>query len=282
MPSIRETLIRAEQSLADLHNVDSRLEAELLLAESLGRQRSYLYTWPEKELSRQQLTMLDIFLARRVAGEPIAYMLGHREFWSLDLRVNPDVLIPRPETELLVELALAAFPAGTDIQAADLGTGSGAIAAALAHERPTWRIIATDLSAKALAVAQENFRRHGLKNIDGRHGYWFEALHRDERQQLIVSNPPYVEQTDPHLEQGDPRFEPRTALAAGPDGLDEIRQIVGQAPAHLQAGGRMMLEHGRLQGEAVRNLLLRAGFQDIRTHRDLAGHERVTEARKAG
>ncbi len=282
MGDIRTALHTARSKLAALPQADAALEAELLLAEAMAKPRVYLTAWPERALSTEERATFQSTLQRRLKGEPIAYILGHREFWSLDLQVNQHVLIPRPETELLVELALDAYPADTSILAADLGTGSGAIAAALARERPHWRIIATDLSDKALAVAQHNFRRHGFGRVECRQGHWCAALGMDERLQLIVSNPPYVEQADPHLEQGDPRFEPRTALAAGPDGLDDFRRITEQAPAHLQAGGRLMLEHGWNQGAAVRDLLLQAGFEDVRTHRDLAGQERASEGVLAG
>lgn len=282
MSDIRGALRSARARLASLVQGNAVLEAELLLAETLGKPRVFLTTWPETRLETGQLARFEGLLQRRLGGEPMAYILGHREFWSLDLRVSRDVLIPRPETELLVELALDAFDADTAIRVADLGTGSGAIAAALARERPKWRIVATDLSGAALDTARENFQRLGLTQVETRRGAWCEALGDGEQLQLLLSNPPYVADTDPHLERGDPRFEPRSALAAGPDGLDAIRCIVAQAPTHLSAGGGLMLEHGWDQGAAVRRLLQESGFVDVRTHRDLAGHERASTARLRG
>lgn len=273
---IRTALEGGSRALTDLPHSNPRLEAELLLAEVLGKDRSYLFTWPERELTRGQEKAFDGLLHRRLNGEPIAYILGHREFWSLDLMVTPDVLIPRPETELLVELALAAFPPVQSVAVADLGTGSGAVAAAIAHERPRWSVWATDVSPTALAVAKENFHRCGLDRVETRQGIWCAALPPQKRFEIIVSNPPYVPEGDPHLEQGDLPREPRSALAAGADGLEEIRLIVEQAPDHLVTGGVLLLEHGYDQGEQVRGLLQQNGFTEVRTRHDLAGLDRVS------
>ena len=279
MTRIHAALSHAAQALATLPHSEPKLEAELLLVEVLGKPRSYLFTWPDRELTPGQEQTFDGLLGRRLAGEPIAYILGHREFWSLDLLVTPDVLIPRPETELLVELALAAFPPQHFISVADLGTGSGAVAAAIAHERPSWSVWATDASAAALTLAKKNFHRCGLNRIEARQGIWCEALPRQLRFELIVSNPPYVREQDPHLNQGDLPREPRSALASGSDGLDDIRRIIAQAPDHLRKGGLLLLEHGFDQAEQVRALLQRAGFSDVGTHRDLAGLDRVSTGR---
>lgn len=276
MNQICTVLDRAALELAVLPHSDRRPEAELLLAEVLGKDRTYLFAWPERVLTPQQERAFRALLHRRLGGEPIAYILGHREFWSLQLQVTPAVLIPRPETELLVELALDAFPPRRPVAVADLGTGSGAVAAAIAHERPHWSVWATDVSAAALAVAKENFRRCGLDEIETRRGAWCAALPPTKRFDLIVGNPPYVAERDPHLERGDLPREPRSSLAAGPDGLDEIRRIVARAPSHLKVGGLLLLEHGFDQGKRIRALLRQSGFTKVRTRRDLADLDRVS------
>lgn len=217
-------------------------------------------------------------LEGRARGVPAAYLLGRREFWSLDLEVTPAVLVPRPETERLVELALRLVPASSALQLADLGTGSGAIALALARERPGCRIIATDVSAAALALAASNATRLGLRNVEFRRGHWCTPLGRD-RPALIVANPPYVGCRDPHLQGDGVRFEPRGALVAGEDGLDAIREITYCVPRHLPASGRLLLEHGAGQGEAMRGLLAARGFRDVVQYRDHAQQERVVCAR---
>jgi release factor glutamine methyltransferase len=273
---IRQTLITAAEGLKSLPHSSPRLEAELLLTAALGQARSYLLAWPNRPLSALQEQAFAELLRRRLAGEPIAYILGHREFWSLDLQITPDVLIPRPETELLVELALDAFPAKRTIAAADLGTGSGAVAAALAHERPRWQIFATDVSDAALSVAKNNFHHYGLNNVETYKGEWCTALPAKRKLDLIVANPPYVAERDPHLTQGDVQREPRSALIAGPCGLDAIRDIISQAPGHLSTDGLLLLEHGFDQGTATRALLKGAGFVQVQTYRDLAGLERVS------
>jgi len=214
-------------------------------------------------------------LARRVAGEPVAYLLGHRGFWTLDLAVSPATLIPRPETELLVELALARLPADTPLAVADLGTGSGAIALALASERPQVDVTATDLSAAALDMARGNAARNGLARVRFVQGAWFAPL-QGMRFDLIASNPPYIASNDPHLQQGDLRHEPATALASGIDGLDDLRLIVADAGAHLLPGGWLLIEHGWDQGAAIRALFEHAGFEQVYTERDLEQRDRVT------
>ena len=263
---------------ADLPDSPSaRLDAELLLAHVLGKPRSYLRTWPEHEPGAEQLAAFAALLERRRMGEPVAYLLGHQGFWSLDLEVAPHTLIPRPDTELLVETALQLAPA-TPQRVLDLGTGSGAIALALASERGGWQVIGVDRIAEAVALAERNRQRLKLGNAEFRQSSWFDGL-ASERFDLILSNPPYIAADDRHLGEGDVRFEPLSALVAGVDGLDDIRQIIAQAPRHLQAGGWLLLEHGYDQAEAVRELLAAAGFTAVDSRRDLGGHQRISLGR---
>jgi release factor glutamine methyltransferase len=275
-------LAEAAVQLAVRPDASPRLEAQALLAGCLKRPRSYLFAWPERILSTAQWRAFQALLQRRRDGEPLAYILGEREFWSLRLEVAPSTLIPRPETELLVELALQRGPAGATARVLELGTGSGAIAAALASERPGWGITATDNSHAALALAKRNFARLGLGNVRPLLGDWYAALPRGEHFDLILSNPPYVARDDPHLQQGDLPWEPRDALVAGPDGLDAIRVIGAGAPAHLAPGGWLLLEHGCEQGPAVRSILRDAGLCQVASERDLAGLERVSLGRAPG
>ncbi|MFY1051995.1 peptide chain release factor N(5)-glutamine methyltransferase [Ectopseudomonas khazarica] len=254
-----------------------RLDAELLLAAALGKPRSYLRTWPERELDADQLGLFRSHLQRRRQGEPVAYILGHQGFWSLDLEVAPHTLIPRPDTELLVESALALLPA-TPLAALDLGTGTGAIALALASERPGWQVTGVDRVEDAVALAERNRQRLQLGNVRFLHSHWFSAL-AGQRYGLILSNPPYIRADDRHLDQGDVRFEPSSALVAGADGLDDIRAIIQAAPQYLLAGGWLLLEHGFDQAEAVRELLATAGFSEAHSRRDLGGHERISLGR---
>jgi release factor glutamine methyltransferase len=251
-----------------------RLDAAILLAEALRKPRSYLYAWPEQPLTLEQVQRFTELLNRRLASEPLAYIIGRREFWSLELAVTPATLIPRSETELLVELALDRIPPDGAMRIADLGTGSGAIALAIARERPKTQVIATDNSAAALTVACLNARKLGIDNVEFCQGDWCTAL-PGEPLDVIVCNPPYVAMTDPHLQRGDLRFEPVAALVAGPDGLDAIRSITAQAMGHLQAGGWLLLEHGYNQGEQVVTLLRARGFTEVADYRDAAGIDRV-------
>ena len=269
------------QSLLDSADLPTsptaRLDAELLLAAVLGKPRSYLRTWPEHEPGAEQLAAFAALLERRRMGEPVAYILGHQGFWSLDLEVAPHTLIPRPDTELLVETALQLAPA-TPQRVLDLGTGSGAIALALASERCGWQVTGVDRIAEAVALAERNRQRLKLGNAEFRQSSWFDGL-AGERFGLILSNPPYIAADDRHLGEGDVRFEPLSALVAGVDGLDDIRQIIAQAPRHLQAGGWLLLEHGYDQAEAVRELLAAAGFTAVDSRRDLGGHQRISLGR---
>ena len=270
-------MVTIESLLSNVELPDSptpRLDAELLLAQALGKSRGYLHTWPEREPEAPQLERYQAALARRRSGEPVAYILGRQGFWSLDLDVASHTLIPRPDTELLVETALALLPA-TPLQVLDLGTGTGAIALALACERPAWQVTGVDRVAEAVALAQGNGTRLQLANARFAESCWFSAL-AGQRFQLIVSNPPYIAAADPHLSQGDVRFEPSSALVAGVDGLDDIRLIIEQAPEHLLAGGWLLLEHGFDQAEAVRELLVQRGFATVDSRRDLGGHQRIS------
>lgn len=281
--SIRQAL---DQAIGVLECSDTaRLDAEVLLASALGKPRSFLYSWPDADLSAAQGASYATLVARRAAGEPVAYITGSRGFWTLDLKVTSAVLIPRPETELLVELALGI---GTSISGgkvdsrltvADLGTGSGAIALALASERAHWQIHATDRSDQALQVARENAGQLGLEGVRFALGDWCEALPAGVRFDIIISNPPYIADDDPHLQQGDLLFEPRTALVADARGLGDLAAICEQAYLRLREGGYLLLEHGYEQGAGVRALLKSRGFTDVRSERDLAGHERVTLGR---
>jgi len=251
------------------------LDAQLLLAHALGVPRARLRSHPEEQVAPARAADYRALLARRATGEPVAYITGRRDFWSLELAVTPAVLVPRPETELLVERALALRSAGQS-RVADLGTGSGAVALALAAERPRWRISATDVSAGALAVARANAARLGIATVEFLEGSWFEPL-AGALFELLVSNPPYVAADDPALTSAALGHEPRLALAGGTAGLDCLRAIARAAPRHLVRGGWLVLEHGAQQGEAVRHELVLAGFSYVRSQRDLGGHERTTE-----
>lgn len=253
----------------------ARLDAELLLAAALGKPRSFLHTWPERIVSSEAALAFSGFLERRRSGEPVAYILGQQGFWKLDLEVAPHTLIPRPETEMLVEAALEQIPPFASASVLDLGTGTGAIALALANEKPNWRVTAVDRVPEAVELAERNRRRLHLDNAKVLQSHWFEAL-AAERFDLIISNPPYIADTDPHLSQGDVRFEPSSALTSGGDGLDDIRLIIAQAVEHLNPAGWLMLEHGYDQGAAVRELLVAHGYQRVQTRRDLADHERIS------
>lgn len=274
MPDVRHMLAAATQRLGE------RLDAELLLLHVVKKPRSWLFTHaddvPDGDVRADYGRLLD----RRASGEPVAYITGHRGFWSLDLEVTPATLIPRPETELLVELALQRLPDDGACSVADLGTGSGAIALAIAGERPRAQVTATDASTDALAVALRNAQHHAIGNVAFVQGDWLAPLagrHFD----LIVSNPPYIEADDPHLVQGDLRFEPASALASGLDGLDDIRRIVREAPACLHAEGWLLFEHGWNQGDASRALLREAGYAEVFTACDLEQRDRVSGGRFA-
>jgi release factor glutamine methyltransferase len=277
MPNLAAVLRDAERRLAQ-SSPSARLDAEVLLAHVLQKPRSYLTAWPAKTLPRDALAYFTGLVEQRAAGHPVAHLTGEREFWSLQLKVSDATLIPRPDTELLVERAAAVIARNAASRVLDLGTGSGAIAFALAMKFPQARITASDVSREALEVAENNRKALGTGNVNFAHSDWFEALGDDY--DVIVANPPYVPRDDPHLREGDVRFEPRLALDGGSDGLECLRNIVQVAPQHLLRGGWLLLEHGFDQGAAVRELLRAAGFSAIDTHRDLAGHERLSEGQQ--
>jgi len=273
VPDVRTLLADATARLGE------RADAEALLLHVLGQTRSWLFAHAGDVLDMDVQMAFEALAARRAAGEPVAYLTGRRGFWTLELEVTPATLIPRPETELLVELALERLPRDAAIRVADLGTGSGAIALAIASERPRAQVVATDASADALAVARRNAQRLGIGNVRFVQGDWLAPL-AGERFALIVSNPPYIEAADPHLAQGDLRYEPAAALASGADGLDDIRRIVTGAPAHLDAGGWLLFEHGWNQGAACRGLLDATGYVDVFTEQDLERRDRVSGGRR--
>jgi release factor glutamine methyltransferase len=251
------------------------IDARVLLRATLGVNDAYLIAHARDAVGVQQEAQFRALAARRAAGEPVAYIVGEREFYGHVFKVTPAVLIPRPETELLVELALAHAQQRATPRVLDLGTGSGCIAISIALACPAARVTALDQSTAALAVARENAARLEAHNVELRSGNWFDAV-RNERYDMIVSNPPYVAADDAHLSHGDLRFEPASALAAGADGLADIRVIVGGARAHLAGGGWLLFEHGYDQAPRCRELLLQAGLREVQSWRDLAGIERVS------
>lgn len=261
---------------------DPRREAEVLLGAALGRSRAWLLANPaERILDCDATDRYEAFVTRRMHGEPVAYLLGEKEFWSLPLAVRPGVLVPRPETELLVERTLEHFAADAGFNALDLATGSGAVALAIAHDRPRCRMTATDVSPVAIETTRANAARLGLgARIEALQGAWYEPV-AGRSFDLIVSNPPYIAADDPRVEPGVRRYEPAEALFSGPTGLEALQAIVADATRHLCKGGWLIVEHGDRQGAAVRALFERAGFTAVRTHRDLAGRDRCTEGRSA-
>ncbi|MEJ2514079.1 MAG: peptide chain release factor N(5)-glutamine methyltransferase [Gammaproteobacteria bacterium] len=255
-----------------------RLDAELLMGLVLRKPRSYLRAWPERELSLGQADIFERLLRRRFAGEPISYITGVREFWSMPLRVSPHVLVPRPDTELLVEKALARLPSDEDTRVLDLGTGSGAVALALARERPRTRVIGVDISHYALEVARLNARILKIDNVEFKESNWFDAV-RGEKFHVVLGNPPYVASDDPHLNRGDVRFEPRVALDAGEGGMEAFKAILDRAHNYIFRQGWLLLEHGPDQHMPLRRLLEAQHYYDITVHQDAEGRDRVTECR---
>lgn len=257
------------------NSATERLDVELLLAAVLNKPTSYLHTWPEKLVDQDQLALFNEYLQKRLLGEPIAYILGEQGFWSLDLQVGKQTLIPRPDTELLVETCLSQIPKDTRLGILDLGTGTGAIALAIASERPYCRVVGVDFIEGAVQLAEKNRTKLGISNAGFKQSNWFSDL-SGQQFNIIVSNPPYIANDDPHLDQGDVRFEPKTALISGEDGLRDIRHIVEQAPNYLLSDGWLFFEHGYQQAKAVQQLLADRGFIHISTFFDLGGNERVT------
>lgn len=284
MPNIKEVLHHASGQIASQTRSDSpRLDAELLLAHCLQQNRTYLFTWPEKKLTAFQSSCFQTLLKQRLEGHPVAHLLGEREFWGLPLKVTPDTLIPRPDTEILVESALEKLAASEsknmDCRILDLGTGSGAIALALKSEHPECRVTAVDFSPKALEVARINAQRHRLE-IEFLLSSWVEQLPETVRYDLIVSNPPYIEERDPHLAEGDVRFEPKTALTSGESGLNDLKTIIQKAFPFLKPQGWLMVEHGYNQTELVSRLFKQIGYQHVTTVKDYGDNPRVTIGRK--
>jgi release factor glutamine methyltransferase len=271
--TVRQAQQKGQQLLSTTPGTNNALESAILLAHTLDKDRAWLFAWPEKELTQKQQHSYLNYLQRRLSGEPVSYITGKREFWNLELKVTTDTLVPRPETELLIETAIERI---TDKQPSilELGTGTGAISAALATEKPHWKILATDINAATLEIAKQNFAAHELA-IRVLKSDWFVHL-SIEKFDLIISNPPYIEVNDPHLSQGDLRFEPAGALVSGEDGLDAIREITGNAGQYLKHGGWLMLEHGYNQGKAVYELFQQAQFSNIQTLNDLSMNDRIT------
>jgi len=276
--SIADILREEVRHLGDTLALDlttARIEVQCLLQHVLDVPRVYLLAHPEQMLSETQQHDFDTLLVNRLRGEPIAHLLGEREFFGLNLKVTPATLIPRPDTELLVELALQRITQASAYRVLDMGTGSGAIALAIAKNKPNVEMVAVDASPEALSVAIQNARRLGIANVNFLQSDWFSALN-DQRFDIIVSNPPYIASGDIHLSQGDLRFEPLSALASGVDGLDDIRRIISAAPQHLASNGWLLLEHGYDQAGSVRELLAQRGFVEVFSEKDIAGIERVT------
>jgi len=276
---VAHTLEQAIAAGADLlasSSESAKLDAQVLLLHILKKPRSYLFTWPEHALSDEQQSQFNVFIQRRLKGEPVAHITGLREFWSLSLEVNATTLIPRPDTETLVEQALEiALPATAKVL--DLGTGTGAIALALGSEMPSWQITAVDRVSDAVALATRNQQRLAINNVHVKQSNWFSELH-GEKFNLIVTNPPYIESSDIHLNQGDVRFEPLSALVADDCGMSDIKQIITQSRDYLSSNGYLLIEHGFEQSEAVRHFFEKMAFVNIKTVKDLGNNDRVTLA----
>lgn len=269
------SILNAAAAALNGHVESPRRDAEVLLAHLLGTERSMLVARAQDPVTASVQTAFEGLIARRRHGEPAAYLVGYRDFWTLRLKVDPHVLVPRPETELLVERALKHLSHTDTPSVLDLGTGSGAVGLAIASERPDARVLLVDKSDAALAIAEHNRGQHGLHNVTLRRSDWFAAL-GDARYHVIVSNPPYLGEDDPHLEDPALRHEPMLALVSGRSGLEALADICANARRHLVTGGALLLEHGATQGAAVRDLLTQTGFGEVTTHQDLAGLERAT------
>ena len=273
--TVEVLLALSTQRLQEAGSSSPQIDADVLLCHSLDKPRSFLFTWPDKLLTEAELVGFEALLARRLSGEPVAYITGTREFWSLPLKVSPSTLIPRPDTERLVELALEKIPTSGGA-VLDLGTGTGAIALAIASERPDCDVTGIDLRSEAAELASDNGRTLEIKNACFLTGSWYTPLETTQRFSVIVSNPPYIDETDPHLSQGDVRFEPKSALVAPEKGLGDLRTISEQGREFLQEGGWLLMEHGYEQGKAVRQILLDLGYEHVSTAQDYADLDRVT------
>lgn len=271
-------LISQSQILLERSSDSAKLDAEVLLCFLLNKERSYLLTWPEKLLTDEQLLCFIGLLDRRIQGEPIAYITGIKEFWSLPLAVSVATLIPRPDTETLVEVVLAQYDGEKNIRCLDLGTGTGAIALALASENSTWQIDAVDFNADAVRLAQRNAQNLNLEKVNVFLSDWFAQVEPHKKYNVIVSNPPYIDSEDENLNQGDVRFEPKSALVANEQGLADIKHIAELARTFLSTQGKLFFEHGFEQGQAVRYILAALGYEYMQTEKDLNGHDRVTWA----
>ncbi|MDB1123241.1 peptide chain release factor N(5)-glutamine methyltransferase [Vibrio algarum] len=281
--SIEAILKAAIIKLAESGSESPSLDAAVLLCHVLDKPRSYLLTWPEKQLTAEMQKQFDLFLKRRLVGEPIAYITGEREFWSLPLMVSPSTLIPRPDTERLVEVALSKV-SNKPCQILDLGTGTGAIALAIAFEYPQHTVTGVDIRVEAKELAEKNAKKLAIDNVEFLQGSWFEPLENKcsdsgTKFALIVSNPPYIEKDDPHLVSGDVRFEPMSALVAEEKGFSDIRIIATKALVHLEDNGWLLFEHGFEQAHDVRELMISLGYTDVSTEQDYAGNDRVTYGR---
>jgi release factor glutamine methyltransferase len=278
--SLDALLKQAAQRLQAAGSASPRVDAEVLLSHVIGRDRTWLYTWGDKSCALWEHARFDALVAARAQGEPVAYLTGEREFWGLRLATSPNTLIPRPDTETLVELALGRVT-NAHGRLLDLGTGTGAIALAFASEQPNWQIVGVDVREEAVALAKRNAQALGIVNAQFMQSDWFSALTSNKEVEkpffdIIVSNPPYIAADDPHLAQGDVRFEPRSALVADADGMADLLHLIESAKHYLAASGWLFLEHGYRQAEKVREALKRVGYQNVESVRDLGGHERVT------
>ncbi len=271
---IQTLLSRACLLLSDVSS-SAMLDAEILLSHCIKKPRSYLRAWPEKQLDTSLCELYYTLVCRRQQGQPLAYITGVREFWSRDFIITQDVLIPRPDTELLIDLSLKLIPDNQAIRLIDLGTGSGIIAVTLAAEKPDCEVIATDLNLAALNVARENAKRHQLSNIVFKQSCWFAEIETTDLD-LVISNPPYIAVDDPHLLQNGLQFEPRNALVSANQGLQDICLIANQARSHLKPHGHLLIEHGYNQQSAVQTIFRNLNYHQVITHHDLAGNPRVT------
>jgi len=270
-----EQLIAYGTTLCSAVSDSAKLDAELLLCKAIDKNRSYLLTWPERLVSEREVALFEQLLERRQQGEPVAYILGEKEFWSLPFEVNSSTLIPRPDTEVLVEAVLNAYPQQS-ARCLDLGTGTGAIAIAIASERPKWKVDAVDFSAEAVALATRNAQRLAADNVTIYQSNWFEAIKDNCSFTVIVSNPPYIDELDPHLKEGDVRFEPKSALVADNAGLADIEHIAERAWRYLIEKGALFVEHGFEQGKLVRDVFSHMGYSDVVTIEDYNGQPRIT------